>query len=231
MPEVFVTRNGTELTVSNPQVHLEAGDWVVWRFPDLSLRELAFIHFYSPEDKPFGPFQSLEPSSFHVRGLGNTGDVREYFYTAFILNEEGVVARSRESASVHNFSTQVDTSPYATVHFHEGTLHIAPSPLKVEIGRTAFWYVTGLPEGHFVTIRFEGFDDEMVGPFSTFSMSRAFGDAWLATGTNYTGPVSGPQNGQVQYQVSLRRPDGFVMDIKDPVIEPPGWPPGSPELP
>lgn len=232
MPEVFVTRNGTELTVSNPQTPLEAGDWVVWHFPPLNPQELTFIHFHSLEH-PFGPFQYLEPSSVHVRGLGNSGLPGEYHYTAFILNEQGVAARSHGSASIVNLSATEDTSPDATLHYDGQTFLHEPPTLKVEVGRTALWYITGVPADHFVTFLFDGFEDAMVGPFSSFAISRGFGDAWVATGTDFTGqvPNTEPVQIRIQYHVRLHRPDGTVLAGGDPVIEPPGWPPGSPTLP
>ncbi len=226
MPEVTVTRNGEELAISNPQVPLEAGDWVVWRFAGLAIDEIACVHFHSLEH-PYGPFQALEPSSFHVRGLGNSGIAGEYPYTAFILNEQGVVARSTEPASVLNLSTTEDTSPVATIHCTEDSLHVEPPFLKVEIDRTALWYVTGLPPGHFITFQFEGFQDEMVGPFSSFAFLNISGASRVAIGANFSGPLEGSIDGRVFYHVSLRRPDGTVLASDDPVIEPPGWPPGS----
>lgn len=228
--EIVVTRSGTALTVSQSVRNLEAGDWVVWRFEGLNLHELAYIHFHPtelPEDRRFGPFQCLEPSSFHVRGIGNSGHLGTYPYTAFILNEQGVVAQSDGQSSIVNLSSVVDTSPDATILCHNNQITVAPSPLKVEIGRPALWYITGVPAGHFVSFRFEHFDDVMVGPFSSFQFSRGIGDSYLAIGTNYHGPQEGSQNAPVTYQVSLRRPDGTILDTDDPVIEPPGSPPGS----
>lgn len=226
MPKVFVTRNGTELTVSNPQVPLEAGDWVVWHFFGLDLHEMAYIHFHSLEH-PYGPFRALEPSSFHVRGLGNSGRPGEYPYTAFILNDERVVASSREPVNVQNLSATEDTSPVATIQCTENSLHVEPLTLKVEKHRTALWYVTGLPPGHFISFHFEDFQDDMVGPFTSFAFYNISGESRVAIGANFQDPT----NGQVHYRVRLRSPDGSVLAGKDPVIEPPGWPPGSPELP
>jgi hypothetical protein len=228
MPEVFVTRNGAELTVSNPQVPLETGDWVVWRFLGLDLHEMACIHFHSLEH-PYGPFQALEPSSFHVRGLGNSGIPGEYPYTAFVLDDAGVVATSHGSTSVVNLSATEDTSPVATIRCTENSLHVEPLTLKVEKDRTALWYVTGLPQGHFISFHFEGFPDDMVGPFTSFAFYHVSGESRVAIGTDFKGPQPDSTDGKVHYRVRLRRPDGSVLAGDDPVIEPPGWPPGSPE--
>jgi hypothetical protein len=222
---VTANRNGNQLTLTDQQINLHHGDLLQWHFPDLSLNQLAFIHFPFQENRPFGPFQFLEPSSFHVRGLGNTGHPGEYHYTAFVLDDHGVVASSDGSASVVNHSAEVDTSPDATIQCNGETLIVTPDTLQVEIGRTAVWYITGLPPGYFVTFQFPNFPDTMVGPFSSFQMSRGFGNAQVATGTQFAGPADSHQ----QYLVSLRRPDGTVVDFRDPVIEPPpGWPPTAP---
>lgn len=228
-----VTRNGAELTVSLPQIDLQAGESVKWTFPGLSIDEMAMIHFDHlgfPESEPYGPFQCLEPSSFDVRGLGNTGRPGEYRYTAFVLSNDGVVASSDGNAKVVNHSTTVDTSPDATIHYDGTDLHIEPFQLKVDVGRPALWYITGLPAGHFITFRFSHFHDVMVGPFSSFQVSRGLGTARVATGSNFAGhsPEPGHENEPIHYHVRLRRPDGTVLVGKDPVIEPPpGWVPGG----
>jgi hypothetical protein len=234
MAEIVVTRNGGELTLSHQQRELQAGDWIVWSFVGLNLHELPYIHFHPtelPEDRRFGPFQYLEPSNSEnspgpqLRGIGNSGHIGTYPYTAFILTEQGVAAQSDGLSSIVNLSSQVDTSPVATILCHNDTITIAPNPLKVELGRPALWYITGVPEGHFVSFRFENFPDEMIGPFSSFGYSRGIGEPYLAIGTNYGGPHDGPPTGQVHYRVALRRPDGSILHHEDPVIEPPGWPP------
>lgn len=228
MANVTVSRNDRELIVSPAQCELEAGDWIVWHFDQLRPGEMPCIRFHptgSPEER-FGPFQILEPSSLKVTGIGNSGQMDTYAYTAFILDELGVAAQSENLASVVNTSSEVDTSPIATILCHEGEINIAPAALKVELQQTALWYITGVPEGYFVTFHFEDFPDPMMGPFSSFGFSRGIGNAYLAIGTRYSGPFEGSNTGQVHYRVSLRRPDGsLVTGSHDPVIEPPGWPP------
>ncbi|HKV11279.1 MAG TPA: hypothetical protein VJ725_24265 [Thermoanaerobaculia bacterium] len=245
MPIVHVTRHGRELTISHPNIELRAGESVEWRFKDLDIEEMACVHFEGldyPESEPYGPFQCLEPSSFDVRGLGNTGRPGHYRYTAFVLSDQGVVAKSDGHARVVNCSTEVDTSPDATIHFDGKKLHVKPHYLKVDVRRPAVWYITGLPAGYFITFHFDQFHDEMVGPFSSFQVSRGLGTARVATGANFTGHIprhrhnheenQGYKDEQkrspIHYHVRLRRPDGSVVAWEDPVIEPPpGWIPGD----
>lgn len=233
MAIVQITRNGEILTVSHPQINLIPEESVEWNFTGLNAGEIACIHFDHlafPESEPYGPFQCLEPSSTNVRGLGNTGRPGEYHYTAFVVSNAGVAARSDGNAKIVNLSATVDTSPDATIHYDGTDLHVQPFLLKVDLGNPALWYITGVPAEHFISLHFDHFPDAMVGPFSSLQFSRGLGTARVATASNFGAhhPVSGHESDPVTYHVSLRRPDGTVLVGKDPVIEPPpGWVPGD----
>lgn len=223
--KIVVTRNAEQLSLSQSQVHLHPGEMVDWTFEgELGSQELAFICFHSLGG-PLGPFQTMEPERARIRGLGNIGIVDVYRYTAFVLNDEGVVAQSDGTATIANLSSEVNTSPSATVLCQEDLLFVTPKALQVEKGGTAIWYVQNLPPGYFVTFEFEpreGLEDGMIGPFDSLTVSRGLGDAQITIGTGFKGESPNPY----PYHVQLRRPDGSVVMGEDPVIEPaPGWPP------
>lgn len=219
---VTITRDGNQLLVDPLQIELDLGDSVQWEFEDPDLDGLGYINFLSPEH-PFGPFQFVVPTTALVHGFGNTGIAGEYPYIALILDADGVKATSASvEAKIVNNSTTVATSE-ATIR-HDETFHIDPPTLRVQRGQTALWYIPGLTNGQFVTFLFDGFEDELVGPFSTFAITRGFDNAQIAIGVDFKGPLSGHDS--VHYQVALREQDGTVSALSpDPVIEPVGSPP------
>ena len=225
---VSVTRSDRLLSLSPSQVTLTGPeDLVDWSFESpLGDQELVFVLFHSPEGQPFGPFQTLEPENQRIRGFGNNGIVDEYNYTIFVLSNEVVVAQSDGTDSVANTSSEVNSSPSATVLYAAGGLVVSPHRLQVETGRTAIWYVENLPDGHFVTFEFDAIqnphDDVLIGPFASLVVTRGLGNAQVTMGVDFRGDY--PQT--YIYHVKLRRPDGSVVTRTDPVIEPPpGWPP------
>jgi hypothetical protein len=221
---------GDNLIVDQPQVNIQHVDSVQWVFPALGQGELAFLHFHSPAQRPFGPFQTLvhlgsSTPSPSILAIGNTGDGSPSSYTALILNEHGPVATSDGTALIINHSTDPDSSPEATVRVVGETISVEPLNLKVPPGQTAVWYIRGLDAGQIVTFDFLHSGNPMLGPFSSFTVSRGFETARVAFGINFLDPR--PAHSTVPYQVQLRNLDGKVLDFDDPTIEPLGPPPGG----
>jgi hypothetical protein len=220
-----------QLELDLPDVTLESGDQVLWQFHKVPHGCPVFIFFpqsqTSGSHQPFGPFQYLETSVSSVLAIGNTGHHHEYPYTAMILGPDGPVATSAHThALVRNPTAHEDTSPDALVLYKpedkERPFQVTPTLLKLETGRTAIWYIEGIPPGHFVTFHFEDFpNDPLRGPFSSFSWSRGFGSSWLANGAGFLNGLDSSQiPNPIRYFVRLRDAQGNVLEVKDPVIEP-----------
>lgn len=212
-------------------VTIGTGDAVEWVFTGTPANCLAFVLFESQNDGWFGPFQSLSPSPEGVTATGNNGSPGTYAYTLMILDDQGALATFGTSLSVVNASTQVDTSPRATVFFDPNIepsnqrVVVTPSTLSVEQGQTAIWHIypENILPGHFVTVHFEGFPERpMIGPFQSFSMSPGVGGL-VARGE---GLSTGSTN-QIAYRVRVRAADGTIVGSGDPVIEPLESPPGT----
>lgn len=224
-----------QLTLDKPVVDLASGDQIQWIFPNTPSHLLPHIYFSTQEGvekELFGPFQYLEPFSDRLIGLGNSGEPGPYPYTVLLLNENGPVATSSGiEAIINNLSGLENTSPDALVRYEaESDPHflVEPFTLTLEWRRTAIWYIEDIPPGHFVTFRFNGFEDPMTGPFLSFSLSRGFGSSWLANGAGFLFDQDPLQLGPpISYRVTLRNSLGTVVAVKDPVIEPLGTPPIS----
>jgi plastocyanin len=212
------------------EVEIGPGDSVEWVFSSVPAGLLPFVHFPSEVDlegQQFGPFQYLEPSPTGVVALGNNGKARHYEYIVLLLDTHGARATSTGSHRIVNSSTMEDTSPDATVHYdpEQNLVAVHPPVLHLQPGRTAIWYITGVPLGHFVTFHFDGFPKPMTGPFLSFSMSRGFNRSWLANGADFSGALAGQS--QVMYHVRVRNAQGIVVGSGDPVIDPLGSPPNG----
>ncbi len=222
--EVTFVAEQVPLEVDPDQVDLETGKPVAWAFNNVPDGDLPFIHF-DAVDNPFGPFQFLEISASGMTGLGNTGAAGEHAYTALLLRQAGPVAASDSNTSVDNEGTGADTSPFALVIFDPNAsppvLTVDPSPLRVQTGGTAVWYIRGLPEDHFITFDFEH-SNENRGPFSALLLSRDFdGGRRLVIGTGST--LAQPDS--VVYHLRVRDADGVTVASSDPAIDPLGPPP------
>lgn len=223
-----------QFALQDPQqttVTLAAGDAVEWVFDTPPSNCLAFVRFETQEDGWFGPFESLTPSPERVTATGNNGIPGSYAYTLMILDDNGVRATATTSLTVENTSTQVDTSPRATVFFNPSIedlnqrVIVTPNDLAVGQGQTAIWHIypENILPGHFVTVHFDGFPEKpMLGPFQSFSMSPGFG-ALVARGEN----LATESASQITYHVRVRNSNGTIVGSGDPVIEPLDSPPGT----
>ncbi len=223
--QVTIDRENHSLTLDRSEVAIGAGDFVQWDFNGLAVDELAYIRF-SPPSGVFGPFQSLEPSSFHVFGTGNNGGPAAYPYTALVLNNDGVLASSSGSHTILNTSLDVNASPQVTVTFQPGSppaLLVEPETLQLQPGRPALWTIRGVPAGLFLTFAFEG-PDTMIGPFSSFAVLHGVNAAPVAVGANFSLPTG---TTSTQYHLRLRDEAGNVIAGDDPVIDLLGSPPGT----
>jgi hypothetical protein len=234
--QVTVTYNGegVPLSIDNSITDLSFGDTIQWNFPGLPPGLQGYIYFNDPPNQPFGPFVTLQSSSGNtVTGSGNSGIPNVYSYTALVWNQSGPVASSQERAIVNNLSDMMDTvsTALAWVFYTPGdppVVMVGPARFRPGSLKTLIWLIENVPEDFFVTFHFYQFADSMTGPFSTFSISRAFGTTRLAVGTDFGAGsrTTGSSEDNIPYFVEVRDSQGVVVaSSHDPVIEPLGTPP------
>lgn len=217
---VIVHRNGSILTASTTP-ELESMDFVEWTFQDVETNESVHIEFANP---PFGPLQSRITDRNRILGLGNTGQPGEFLYTATIHDDESNVVASGQ-ATILNLSTEVNSSPVATVNFPNNSPQVSPASLQVAVDGNATWHLIDVPEDHTVQLVFnpvEGFP-----PFHSFAINPG------PNGTQIAEAMKLDNHGQEQvtYTVLLLDPSNVIVGSHDPVIEPLGWPPPDSKAP
>lgn len=226
------------LTLDQPHIDLPPKQAVQWLFssntPGHALPHAVFQPVagqpFPVEGEQFGPFQYLEARTHTLTALGNIGKHFTYHYTLLLLDENGPLATSKVPISINNQGVE-DTSPDALITYHpddpdpEKQLIVSPPSLRVQPGRTVIWYIKGIPLGHFVTFRFLNSPHPLTGPFSSFSVSRGFGNAWLANGADIRFPDE--QHPLISYHVTVRDALGNLVAWDDPTIEPLGPPPNT----
>jgi hypothetical protein len=233
--QVSVTFNGSgfPLSINQPVIDLQNEDTVEWIFQSLPSGCMGYIVFNSPSCQPFGPFQALKNSVGVVTGIGNSGILGEYSYTALVLDpndsiasSEGTVTRITNSSEVMNtVSNALGWAVYTPGD--PPTIKVAPENLRAGGLQTIVWLIEDVPTDFFVTFRFEDFSDPLTGPFSSFLLSRSYGTTRLAVGTGFDAGlrIQGNLEGSIRYFVEVRDPQGTVVAFHDPVIEPLGSPP------
>ncbi len=232
MDPVTVTYNSetNELTIDSPSVALNSGDVLEWDFQNVPSDCIPGILFNSP----LGPFEALQVSAENViQGRGNLGSEQSYDYTARLFTATGVQATS-SLAMVQNQVTTLDTTPSVVVTCTPGadpdTVNITlDSPaLGLFEGDTAFWQVSGLGEGFFVTFRFDLQGAESIrGPFQDLVFVRALpgesSGVVRLIGVRFTPPDQ--EQTEFPYHIEVRDPTGKVLGRKDPQIDNLGPPP------
>lgn len=235
--QVVVTYNGegVPLGINSPSIELIDGDTVEWIFQNVPSGDQVqvYIHFHVPSNQPFGPFQGLKPSGHSVIGVGNSGVPGMYSYTALVLNQDGPLATSEEVAVIGNLSDKVDTVSVALglIVYTPGdppAVVVTPPILRIHGVHTVVWLIEGLPDEYFVNFHFgDFFLDSMNGPFSSFVLSRSYGNTRLAVGTGFGSGsrTQGAPLDSIPYFVSVRNSLGTMTASDDPTIEPLGTPP------
>src|SRR6478609_3370141 len=158
MVTVTETETGITWAFDALEVELNAGDTLSWEFQGVPADCVGGILF--DLNAGFGPFQALELKGNLVTGRGNNGQPDTYFYHAQLLDANGIRSTSTQAVSVVNQLSEPDTSPVIviTCELTSGpspTVHISNiDPLRLFVGETALWYVTGLPADFFVDFLF-----------------------------------------------------------------------------
>jgi len=231
---------GPFLVVEPAAFALGNGQWVVWKFLDVPphLRFVPTLHF----DSRLGPFQVLRTAADFqaVVGKGNTGPAAggRYTYQAAIVfgpTQAPEVVATRDSASVDNRATRVDTTPEVRVRYvpgekgGRGLLVAEPFVLQLSDGDSPFWTFFDLPpEGSvylYVSAGPEGARHPLIGPFQSLtSLRSAGGDPAVSQFIVATGQGESPR-GSYTYHLELVGAGGEVLAVGDPVIDN-GGPPG-----
>jgi hypothetical protein len=102
--------------------------------------------------------------------------------------------------------------------------------LRLFVGDTALWYVSGLPSGFFVSFRFpsdtNSETDSTIGPFKSFLFNRGVegeSSGVGVIGVSFDPPAGAP--GQFSYHIDVRDVSGALVTTHDPVIDNLGQPP------
>lgn len=96
---------------------------------------------------------------------------------------------------------------------------VEPHTLKVKLQQTVTWLIEGVPENHSLSFSFDGFQDPLKGPFSSFSIEPESGTPQRATGESFGGAL--PGQSLVHYNVTVINAQGVPAGTsQDPVIEP-----------
>jgi hypothetical protein len=149
---------------NNQDVDLSPGDILEWIFegvPSDCVPGILFEHQLDVPGAAFGPFQALMLIGNTVVGRGNLGISRVYEYHAQLLDVNGVRTTSEDVGVVHNQVSIPDMSPITVIPCQIITeqgvtkVHIGDiDTLKLFVGDTAIWYVSGLPSDAFVNLIF-----------------------------------------------------------------------------
>jgi hypothetical protein len=217
------------LTLAPQQpLELRSGESVRWNFEGVPPGFLPFISF--PSTGPFGPFQAFELLGSAVLGIGHSGHSGENSYTALVLDPSLGQAVASADGTIQNLSANEPLVAVVRFDPEPPSLEILPVALKLDIGQSAIWYLAGLSPKYFVTFRFDGFPDPMVGPFLSFSLSGGFGSLVQAVGVDFlSAAASLVLPGPFSYSVSVwDAQDKQVVVRHDPVIDRLGSPPTSP---
>ncbi len=222
------------LTLDAPEVNLNAGDTLSWRFQNVPSDCAPGILFDSEPDDGFGPFQAFALNGDLVTGRGNNGQAGTYSYQPQLLTVNGVLPADAQSGLVQNQMSEPDTSPAIVIActFTQGSpgqVSIADiDPLRLFVGDTAVWFATGLPSDFFVDFLFRNpVDDALIDPpFESLLFTRQVGDegsvALKVIGVKFN---PGALN-SMTYNVQVRNFNGDVIPPPDdPQIDNLGPPP------
>ncbi len=214
------------LQLSPSQFEYNPKDWVVWTFQNLPDGSFGYLRF---ENSPgLGPFHSLRTGSPNVVvGKGNTGveENATFHYKAMLLNRtgKGVVAVSKEEASVTQKSAKRDTTPDVTVtYLGKGiALRVEPYDLALNTGDTALWHFEGFLEGHFATFQFEVTPSDPH-PFVDFYVTPpqpGSSGTFRANGIGFGVNLDPKKPKRLTYHVQVRDQDGKIVSNDDPAID------------
>jgi hypothetical protein len=238
LPPVTVTYNSAtnELTFDQSSVSLSPGDILEWQFVNVPSDCVPGILFDRETGVPgsaFGPFQGLLLIGNTVVGRGNLGTSgQSYNYHAQLLDVSGVHTTSEDVGVVQNQVSVPDMSPITVIpcqlNSDQTVVTIGDiDPLKLFVGDTAIWYVSGLPADFFVNLIFIlSSGDSVVQPFRYVLFDRGV-DGEGSTVLRVIGVDFEPgMTDSFTYKVQVRNFHGDVIPPPDdPQIDNLGPPP------
>ncbi len=195
------SKDNLTLTLDKTSVNLNPGDILEWDFvnvPSDCVPGILFNQEPGVSGSAFGPFQDFLLVGNTVVGRGNLGTSdpsgEPYSYTPQLLNADGLRPASADTGTVLNRVPQRDMSPITVIPcqttFDAQGNPIAVKigdidPLKLFVGDTAIWYVTGLPLNFFVNPIFtlpvgDSTVDSAVQPFRYVLFNRGVDEEGLA---------------------------------------------------
>jgi hypothetical protein len=228
---VTETETGITWAFDALEVELNAGDTLSWEFQGVPSDCVGGILFDS--NAGFGPFQALELKGNLVTGRGNNGQTGTYPYHAQLLDANGIRSTSTQAVSVLNQLSEPDTSPVIVIACtftsgSPGQVSIANiDPLRLFVGDTALWYVTGLPSDFFVDFLFtDPSNNSAIEPFQSLLFTRGQGEGSPVLKVVGAGFSPGELS-SMTYSVQVRNFTGEVIPpVDDPQIDNLGQPPG-----
>lgn len=214
-----------DLTVERPEILLDDGQNVRWRFEGLPDGWRPGLRFDGPP--LYGPFTEIRRTAGDVWGIGNTGIQGLAGYLAVVVDPQD---RSFHSApvAINNVSAARLGALELTVSVDlaSNSFFVVPFEAQLLPGGVVMWEFVNLPAGHAPAIRFaltEGTRRAWLGPFESLSRvgTKILGSGQTALGRfAYEVEILSAQDGQATRLETLQSGDPIVDSEGEPPLPP-----------